>query len=110
MNMKENNKKLIKEHLNLGKRRESMSQVIVEEATLQTLQRYVQEAQKKIKTHQAEQARLEAAESERRRRTLAESEAAVAEAERQHAAIARMFRQPLTPAETAAAQAELNAL
>lgn len=80
------------------------------EATLQTLQRYVQEAQKKIKTHQAEQARLEAAESERRRRTLAESEAAVAEAERQHAAIARMFRQPLTPAETAAAQAELNAL
>ena len=80
------------------------------ESTLQTLQRYVQEARGKMETHQAEQARLEAAESERRRRTLAESEAAVAEAERQHAAIARMFRRPLTPAETAAAQAELNAL
>jgi hypothetical protein len=80
------------------------------ESTLQTLLRYVQEARSKMATHQDEQARLEAAESERIRRTLAESEAAVAEAERQHAAIARMFRRPLTPAETAAAQAELNAL
>lgn len=80
------------------------------EATLQTLQRYVQEAQRKMKTNQAEQARLEAAERERIRRVIDESEAAVAEAERQHSRIARMFQQPLNPAETAALQAELNAL
>jgi hypothetical protein len=80
------------------------------ESTLQTLQKYVQEARSKIERHQAEQTELEAAESERRRQVLAESEEAVRQAEEQHARIARIFQSPTNPAENAELQAELNAL
>jgi len=80
------------------------------ESTLQTLQKYVQEARSKIEKRQAEQTKLEADNRERIRKAQADSEAAVEEARQLHARIARMYQQSPDPALQASLNAELAEL